>query len=256
MEGGLRHAIIQATLDAAHNAKTARDRAAAKKGARDLVTETDKRNEQLIVRAVRNVDPLISVWGEEYGKDSRGPSRLLVIDPLDATTNFARKIELYSIMVALFEEGVPKLGIVHLPETGEMFLAEAGKGTRIDGRRIQVTQRRELSDAVISVNRSNYPEDLIPAGLSVIELLMRNALSWRNFGTAGVEYAYVASGKLDGVVTPLAEAVHAAGYLIMQEAGAKVTDHRGRPISLESETVVAANPELHEQLVDLVKDAF
>ncbi len=254
----LKQAIRCGVLAAGTNALKSRNRTAKFKSARDLVTTVDKENERLIIKNVRLFDRSISVWGEEGGKDTRDTSRIVIIDPLDATTNFAKGIVFYSIMAVYYENGVPEYAIIYLPRFDEIFTAERGKGAFLNDNRIRTSQVAELSQAVISCNRSNYPPELVPVGERLISALLKpgNSLSWRNFGTAGVEYSYTSAGIIDAVVTPLAEAVHAAGYLVMQEAGCKVTDHLGRPINLESPSVVAANPALHEKLLGLVQPAF
>lgn len=253
----VRNALYQAVVEAGHYARTSwsRHRSVDSKSPKDLVTHIDKTNERRIREAVRRADPAVGFYGEETGGDSSS-SRFVIVDPLDATTNYILGLKLYSVMAALIEYMRLQYSVITLPEFDEVYVASLGDGATMNNRKIQVSSVDRLSKATISCNRSNYPDDLMPKGLELIQRLMLNALSWRNFGTAGVEYAWVASGKLDGIITPLAEPVHAAGYLLMQEAGAKVTDHLGNPITLESKTVVAANPRLHEQLLELVRGVF
>lgn len=256
MDKRLKNAIVRAAVVAGINAVKSLQRNATFKSAHDLVTETDRANERTITDDIRKIDPKISILGEENGMDKRGSERLLVIDPLDGTTNFVKGIGLYSVMISYFEAGKPKLGVVYVPSTKDIYIAETGEGAFLNKRQIRASDKTTLRESLVSCNRSNYPDELVPTGLGIIERLMRNALSWRNAGTAGVEYAWVAAGKLDGIVTPLAEGVHYAGYILMEEAGAKVTDHLGKPVSLESSSIVAANPMLHGQLIDLVRPVF
>ena len=253
----LRNALYRAVVQAGHHARTSwrRNLSTDLKSPKDLVTQVDKTNERRIREAVRRADQTIGFYGEETGGDRSSP-RFVSVDPLDATTNYILGLPLYSVMAALIEAGAMEYSVTSIPELSEVYVASLGGGATMNNRKIHVGQVDRLSAATISCNRSNYPDDLMPKGLEIIERLMRHALSWRNFGTAGVEYAWVASGKLDGIINPLAEPVHAAGYLLMQEAGAKVTDHLGDPITLDSKTVVAANPRLHEQLLELVRGVF
>ncbi|MBI2079199.1 inositol monophosphatase [Candidatus Micrarchaeota archaeon] len=258
MNCALRRNLIDAAYLAGREAIAAKGRVihVDLKGAKDLVTDVDRSGEERFRYVVRRVDPKISFWGEEGGKDLKDSGRIVIVDPLDATTNFLLGFPLWSIIAAYQEEGRLKFGLIYIPELGQLFTAEAGEGAFLNRERLSVRTTNSLASAVVSCNRSNYPDGLIQTGTRLIELLIRKAFSWRNMGTAGVEYAWTASGKFDGVITPLAEAVHAAGYLIMQEAGAKVTDHLGNPISLDSPSVVAANSILHEQLLDLAREAF
>ena len=246
--------MVEVAQAAGKNAKNTTFRKAEFKGKKDVVTVVDRENEELIVRSLKAVEPKISIWAEESGKQIIDLAKLAVIDPLDATRNFLGDLP-YSVMIAYYEEKIAKFAVIYAPQTDETFTAELGKGAFVNGERIYTSTKISLGDALISVNRSNYPRSLKPLGLKLLDLLMDYAQSWRNFGTAGIEYSLVARGNLDGVITPMAEAVHAAGYLIMQEAGVKVTDFDGSVINLDSKMVVVANENIHSQLLELVQDA-
>lgn len=256
MEKKLKVALVNAVVSAGNSTARTINRAAKHKSKNDLVTITDCENEKKIIDAVRKIDPHISIWGEETGKSIRDADRCVIVDPLDATTNFVKGLDFYSIIAAVQEEGVLKFGVIYLPATRQLFTAELGNGAKMNGRLIHASEAGRLKDAVISFNRSSFPVELVEKSSGMLQLLMKKVLSWRNLGTAGFEYSLVAKGALDGVVTPMAEAVHAAGYLLMSEAGAKVTDMGGKPISLESETLVAANPKLHGKLLALAQEGL
>ncbi len=231
---------------------------AKRKGAKDIVTAVDHENEANIRKALRKVDPSISFLGEEGGLHTGSGVTLAVVDPLDATTNYARLRKEFSIMGAILEGGVVQFAAIMLPAFDELIVAERDNGAFLltpmaDPVRLSVSTPDSLADAVISCNRSNYPEGKITLGLNILKRLMRSALSWRNLGTAGFEYSDVARGRLDGIVTPIAEAVHIAGYLVMEEAGARVTDERGNHYSLESKAIVAASPRVHDELLRMLE---
>ena len=253
----LLNAVILAGANAVQKQKTAR--AEAKGQHKDVVTAIDRENEGRIRDVLRKIEPDISFLGEEEGLQTGKGKLLAVVDPLDATTNYALGRPEFSVIGAIVEDGIVEFGAICVPATYETFSAERGAGAflhTIHGKTpVRVNKLAALSDAVISFNRSNFPPptfagpDPAMVALRMLGGIIKHARSYRNFGTAGFEYVDVARGRLDGVVTPIAEAVHVAGYLIMEEAGAKVTDLNGKPYALDSKTIVASCPEIHEQLL-------
>ncbi len=259
----LQFALIQAIASAGANAhmRQAGVKVARKGTGKDTVTIVDGENERNIKRELRKVDPRISFIGEETRKLKGTGTTLVVVDPLDATTNFGLGRKEFTVMGQIFEDGKPTFAVISVPVFGELLIAKKDHGvirrTKAGDERIQISEPASLAEAVISCNRSNYPDEAsMQLGLRIIEMLMRNARSWRNFGTAGYEYTEVARGRLDGVVTPIAEAVHAAGHFMMQEAGATVTDEQGRPWALDSRMIVAAHPRIHDALLRGVEQAI
>ncbi len=224
------------------------------KGAKDTVTGVDKENGAAIRDALRKIDPTLSFLDEEAGTLSGTGHVLIITDPLDATTNFTLGRYEYAVMGAALENNEVVYAVITVPAHGEVFTAEKGKGAFLNDKPIRVREPASLAEAVISCNRSNYPNDqAIEFGLGILRILAKNARSWRNFGTAGYEYADVACGRLDGIITPIAESVHVAGYLIMEEAGARVTDEVGNRSTLTSKMIVAAHPNIHDELLKIVQ---
>jgi len=213
--------------------------------------EHEKRARDIMVRELRSKMPQLSLWGEDE-RQERG----FAICPLDTRMNFERGIGRYGAMAAYVERGDLLFGAIFLPDIDEMITAEAGKGARLDGRRIGANGREGLSKAVVCCGCDIYSEDLRPMGIGVIEALSRNAIAWRNMGSPAAEFAYLSLGMVDGFVTPMLETAHAAGYLAMREAGAVVTDAEGRPFTLRSGAIIAAGPRLHPDLFELVRDSL
>ena len=229
------------------------------KGNRDIVTAVDKENGARIRRELLDLEPQISFLGEDTEEYKGSRNVLVVVDPLDATVNYSMGMKQFSIMAAVLEADVPVFGVIYLPAFDEMITAEKGNGAWLnDGikkTRLTVSQVDDLAKAIVSCNRSNYPdEQSMQTTLDIITGLMQGTRTWRNSGTAGYEYAQLARGELHGIVTPLAEGVHIAGYLIMEEAGARVTDNYGNPYGLKSERIVAAHPDIQPKLLKLVED--
>lgn len=214
--------------------------------------ELERRCREQIVRQIKKTDPLISLWGEE----EREPQRALAICPLDSADNFARGIGPFGVMAAYIQEGTPVFGALFLPMTVEMVVAERGKGARMNGKRFSVCGRADMSRALVCCSLGVYGEDNLPIGLDIVPRLAESAVSWRNLGSPALEFVSLAGGMIDGLIIPAQESAHATGYLIMQEAGAKVTDSHGKPFSLYSQNIIAANPGLHGPLLELVQGAL
>lgn len=229
---------------------------AVEKAPRDFVTEADKQSEARIIGSLRKAFPNSTILGEESGLDRRDSEIQFIIDPLDATTNFMLGSPEWSIMVAATYRGNLVAAVILLPVMGELFTARLGEGAFLNRRRIRIAQVDNLDGAVVSLNRSNFPSEILGPSAEAFRRIITNCKSFRDLGTAGVEYSRLASGVLHGIVTPIGEEVHSAGYLLMSEAGAFVTDISGQPIAPNSKTVVAASPILHPKLLGMLDGLF
>ncbi len=213
--------------------------------------ELEKRAREVMLRELRSAAPQVSLWGED-GREGRG----FAICPLDSRMNYERGIGAYGAMAAYIEQGGIRFGAICLPETEQMLTAEAGKGARLDGQKVAAAGRSGLSRAVICCSCDIYNEDMRPLSFGAIEALSRNAVAWRNMGSPAAEFLWLASGRVDGLVVPMPETAHAAGYLAIAEAGAEITDTHGNPFTLRSGALVAAGLGLHADLLELVKDSL
>src|SRR3989338_7970275 len=222
------------------------------KSPKDFLTEVDEGAERMIIDRIRKQVPGAGFYGEEFGRQGHG-KYLFVIDPIDATTNYIKGIPLFDISVAVYEGNQSILGVIACPRLDELYVAERGSGACLNGQKIQVSDVTELNRAIVGRNRSNHPPEILESSKRMLSKILDTAATFRVFGTGGLDYCYLAKGSFDACITPLAEPFHSAGYIIMEEAGAKVTDYEGRPPSLESKTIVAANPRLHQQILNLVK---
>ena len=222
------------------------------KSPKDFLTEVDVEAERMIINKIKARFPDASFYGEESGQQGKG-RYLFVIDPIDATTNYIKGIPLFDIAVAVYDGDINILGVIFCPKLDELYVAERGKGAYLNGQRIHVSDVEELKRAVVGWNRSNHPPEIIEPSKKVLAKILDHAATLRIFGTGGLDYCYLAKGSFDACITPLAEPFHSAGYIIMEEAGARVTDYEGKPHSLDSKTIVAANPRLHPQILNLVK---
>ena len=192
------------------------------KSPKDFLTEVDEEAERLIIAKIKEKFPDAGFYGEESGRQGNG-KYLFVIDPIDATTNYIKGIPLFDISVAVYENDITILGVIFCPKLDELYVAERGKGAYLNGERINVSQVSELGKAVVGWNRSNHPPKILESSKRIIARVLDRAATFRVFGTGGLDYCYLAKGSFDVCITPLAEPFHSAGYIIMEEAGAKVS---------------------------------
>lgn len=242
MDDRVRGTVIKSVQEAGAYLHTS---ASSKKPAHEI----EKRCRDIMFRTLKDIQPGISRWNERNEGEEDG----IAVCPLDGVLNYSRGLAMYGVMAAYIEGNTPSYGALYLPESDELLVAERGKGARLDGRRLTAPSRNMLSRAVVCCDCETYDENMNPMAAGVIEALGKNAIPWRNLGSSAVSYAYLALGKIDAVISPCQDSSHAAGYLIMQEAGATVTNKDGKAYHIQAESVVAAGKELHEQLLDIVK---
>ena len=222
-----------------------------RKGPADFVSNADRRAERTLQRELEKVRPgygfLLDEGGEIKGTD---PQHRWIIDPLDGTTNFLHSIPLFAISVALERDGEIVAGIVYNPISDELFAAERGKGAFLNDRRLRVAARRSLEDCVVTLGIPHLGRGDHDAWLATQRAIMARTQGIRRTGTAALDLAWVAAGRFDGFVeTGLSAWDIAAGIILVKEAGGYVTDMRNRDVSLKSGEVVAANPEVHNELI-------
>ena len=229
-----------------------------KKGPIDLVTEADLEGERTFRAIVHEDFPDHAVLGEESGAaESTGRSRFRwIVDPLDGTTNFAHGLGLFCVSIALEIDGRIELAVVFEPVTEELFTAERGLGTRLNGQPVRVSERAQLVDALLC---TGFPysirEERRAAQVAVFAALLGRAQAVRRLGSAALDLCYVAAGRFDAFWE---EQLHAwdvaAGSLIVQEAGGTVTDYDSGPLDLNRGQIVASNGRLHRVLLDVISE--
>lgn len=248
MEERLKGGIISATQQAGMYLRNPN-------GSKKSPAEVERKCRGIILRELKSIDPRLSVWGQ----DRETPERALAICPLDSTINFARGFGGYGIMAAYIEDSRPVMGAIFLPEDGLMVTAERGKGARIEGRKTSVSQRSGLQSVLVCCSCNSYLYEsggIFPVSLDLIKTLAENGIQWRNSGAPAWDYVALSSGKADAVVAPMQDSSHAAAYLMMEEAGATVTDGKGNRFTLHSQSMVAANPELHGPLMEIIRGSL
>jgi myo-inositol-1(or 4)-monophosphatase len=227
------------------------------KGPGDFVSIADKRAERILHQELEKARPGYGFVMEEGGVvEGSDTTHRWHIDPLDGTTNFLHGMPFFSVSVGLERDGVLVAGVVYNPATEDLFFAERGKGAFHNDRRIRVSGRRAVEEAlvccgVMHVGRGNHPTNLAD-----LRAVMAKAAGVRHMGSIALELAYVAAGRFDGLVERwLASWDVAAGIVLVREAGGFVTDGRNHDSMLSSGEVVAGNEWIHAGLLDALRTA-
>jgi myo-inositol-1(or 4)-monophosphatase len=221
------------------------------KGEDDLVTEADEEAERKIEEVLRETFPDHGMLTEESGEtQGRGDARWIV-DPLDGTTNYAHGVPFFCTSIALERAGEMVLGVVHDPMANETYAAERGGGATLNGKLLEVSSTDGPARALLGTSFGDRPEEL-EAGLDVFGKLAGLARGMRRLGAGALDLCYVAAGRFDGCYEQGFSAWDvAAGVLIVEEAGGKVTNQRGSRLDPEeSEGLVASNGLVHQSLVN------
>jgi myo-inositol-1(or 4)-monophosphatase len=224
-----------------------------------LVTETDHRSEETIVRTILSQFPDHAILTEESPERGKSPFRW-IIDPLDGTTNFAHTFPMACVSIALEEKGRITYGGVYDPFRDELFYAEKGGGATLNGLPIVVSQNPTLGHSLLC---TGFPYDRRKSAdsyLAIFKDFMMRVQGVRRTGSAAIDLVYVAMGRFDGFwELKLRSWDVAAAALIVEEAGGKLSDFSGKPLSVSSpETdwvpqLVASNGFIHEEMIGVLK---
>ncbi|MCR4783338.1 MAG: inositol monophosphatase [bacterium] len=225
-----------------------------KKGRIDVVTEVDKKSEEIIFSFIRKHFPEHSILGEEEGQVTGQSNRSRwIVDPIDGTTNFAAGYPFFAISIAYEEDGQVRAGLVYDPYHDELFKAIKGGGAFLNDQPIHVSHQTDLIDSLLVTgfpyNVSSSPD----IHLGLFRDLILKARGVRRDGSAALDLCYIACGRFDGYwELGLSPWDVAAGILIVHEAGGLVTDFLGKPHNILYRDLIASNGRLH---LDLLKAA-
>ena len=221
----------------------------------NLVSDADLDAERTILDRIRSARPHDAVMSEETHQEMRTAERLWIVDPLDGTNNFTHGIPHFAVSIGYLEGGQPKLGIVHNPVTGDWFVAQSGRGATLNGKRLSTTSADRLDECLVGVGFYYDRGAMMRATLEAVESFFGNSIHGiRRMGTASLDLCYVAAGRF-GVFFEyeLLPWDYAAGALLVTEAGGRITDGRGRPLSWGRTSVVAASKRLHAPAIEIVE---
>ncbi len=220
----------------------------------DLVTEADLASERLIIDRIQTYYPRHAILAEESGASSPADQELRsewrwIIDPLDGTTNYAHGYPCFCISIGIEHKGRMEVGVIYDPMRDELFTAERGEGASLNGRRIHVSPVNGLSGALLC---TGFPYDVRERSEFARHFanFIMNAQGVRRDGAAALDLAYVACGRFDGFWEEgLKPWDVAAGSLLIQEAGGRVSKYDGAPLNIYTPPVLASNALLHEQMM-------
>jgi myo-inositol-1(or 4)-monophosphatase len=258
--GSLLPVALQAAATAADLIRTRRPASVTEKSDRDLVSDVDVTIERTIRAYLHEATPDIGFLGEEEGGTADpGTGWLWTLDPIDGTSNFAHAIPLCAVSLALLYDGRPVLGVIDAPFLGERYHSVEGHGAWAGDRRMTASTTSSLRDAIVAVG--DYATGAEAARknetrLAVTIQLTSRVHRIRMLGTAALDLAWLADGRLDASITLANEPWDvAAGVIIAREAGATVVDADGTPHTLRSAATIAAPAPLLTQILPLVQDS-
>ncbi|MEO8412093.1 MAG: inositol monophosphatase family protein [Ginsengibacter sp.] len=225
-----------------------------KEGLNNLVTEADYAADKAIQAVIKEAFPDHGIVSEETAEKISESEYKWIVDPIDGTVNFANGIPICCVSIGLELNGNILMGAVYNPIFKEFFFAEKGKGATLNDKKISVSNKTEvLRSCLVTGFPYNYLEQ--PNGpLEVFSRLIRKGVPVRRLGSAAIDLCWVAAGRFDGFYEHQLNAWDsAAGYLIVEEAGGKVTDLNGDKYSPYKPGIVATNGLIHDELVEWVK---
>jgi myo-inositol-1(or 4)-monophosphatase len=221
----------------------------------NLVTEMDARAEELIVGRLAAAFPEDAILAEERGAQAGRSGRRWIIDPLDGTTNYAHGIPVFGVSIALETAGRVGLGVAFDPNREELFVAESGGGATVNGRALQVSTTATLRESLLS---TGFPYDVAQTAdnnLREYATFAVRSRGVRRMGSAVLDLAWLAAGRFDGFwELTLGPWDVAAGSLLLQEAGGRITNLAGGPLDLDAPTVVASNGRIHDALLAVLAE--
>ncbi len=223
------------------------------KGKNEFVSEVDRNAEQAIIDVLREKFPSHAILAEESGRHS-GNEYQWIIDPLDGTTNYLHGFPQFSISIGLKVKGRMEVGVVYDPSKEEMFTSCRGEGALLNDRKLRVTNRKSLDGALLGTGIPYRDFRFTDNYMGMLRDLIQDTAGIRRPGSAALDFAYVAAGRLDGFwELGLAEWDFAAGALLVKEAGGIVTDIGGGDRYMETGNVIAGGLKLHNAMLRRIR---
>jgi myo-inositol-1(or 4)-monophosphatase len=221
-----------------------------KEGVNNLVTEADHAAEKAIIDIIKTEFPDHFILSEEVGEIKTESEFKWIIDPIDGTVNFANGIPICCVSIAIEQEGEIIMGAVHNPLMNEFFFAQKGFGATLNDKKIRVSDKPDVPTSCL-VTGFPYTYLDVPNGpLQVFEKFIRHGIAVRRLGSAAIDLCWVAAGRFDGFYEHKLNAWDsAAGFLIVEEAGGKVTDFKGDPYSIYQPHILATNGKIHDEML-------
>ncbi len=227
-----------------------------KEGINNLVTEADHAAEKAIIDVIKANFPDHFILSEEAGELSTNSEYKWIIDPIDGTVNFANGIPICCVSIAVEHNGQIILGAIYNPLMNEFYIAEKGKGATLNGKKIAVGNKKEVIKSCLVTGFPYSYLDAPNGPIQVFEKLVKKGVPVRRLGSAAIDLCWVAAGRFDGFYEHKLQAWDsAAGFLMVVEAGGKVTDFEGKPYSVYQPHLLATNGHIHNELLAIVNGA-
>lgn len=226
-----------------------------KEGINNLVTEVDHASEKLIIGIIRESYPDHHILTEESGDLPQDSQYKWIIDPIDGTVNYANGIPLSCVSIAVEKDGQVILGAVYNPFIDEFFFTEKGKGAFLNDQPIRVSSKDQVGQSILVTGFPYKYIDQENGPLDTFSRFIRAGVPVRRLGSAAIDLCWVACGRFDGYFEHSLNAWDsAAGYLLVEEAGGRVTDFDGAAYSPYRPRIVATNGQIHDELLDWINN--
>ncbi len=226
-----------------------------KDGINNLVTEVDQHSESVIIDIIKRDFPQHSIISEEVGELMQESEYQWIIDPIDGTVNFAHGIPICCVSIGLRHEGKMILGVVYNPLMNEFFFAERGKGAFLNDQRIKVSQKADFKTACLVTGFPYKWPETKEHPIKVFERMILQGLPVRRLGSAAIDLCWVACGRFDGFWEYYLNSWDvAAGYLIVREAGGRISNFDGTDTTIFDKETLATNGLIHEQMLQVINN--
>jgi myo-inositol-1(or 4)-monophosphatase len=223
------------------------------KSKHEIFTKQDKGAEKIILDMIQKNFPQHQILSEEKGYNKKKSDYLWVVDPLDGTTNFSIKNPLFGVSIALAYKKEIILGVIYIPFCKELFWAEKDRGANLNGRKIRVSNVRDIKKAFLTYCHGSKLSHFRRA-MKAYRVFKLKSYDARRLGSSAVEFSWVACGRTDAIMTPGANSWDvAAGAILVSEARGKVTDFQGRKWGLKSADILASNGKIHRDVSKVLK---
>lgn len=221
------------------------------KGAADYVTKVDVAVQEYMRKGLKNITPGVILLAEEQENNHLDASKSYwILDPIDGTTNLIHDYRMSAVSLGLYEQGRITFAVVYNPFTEETFHAVRGQGAFLNGKPIHVSHRAAFDTCIISLGSSPYEKDKAAMLFPIFQSIFMETADFRRSASAALDLCYVAAGRIDGYFEfNLKPWDYAAGSLVIEEAGGRITDWSGNKLSyLYNSSVISCTPEIYEKL--------
>jgi myo-inositol-1(or 4)-monophosphatase len=224
------------------------------KGRADLVTDVDRKAEEIILGGIRQAYPGHTVLAEESGENLAQSDFRWIVDPIDGTTNFVHGYPIFAVSIAVQQKHETVAAVVFNPVQEELFSARKGQGAQLNGQPIAVSPTTELSKALVATGFPYRLGERWQHSMTLFETFYLNSHGVRRDGAAALDLCYVAAGRFDGFWEyELKPWDVAAGMLIVQEAGGRTTDFQENPSGIADRQILATNGRIHNEMLQVIR---